>query len=303
VCCTAYYFDVIAVRRSEAERMPLLEDMSLSAIILKTQTVPIDADCIGERWETVDQSMLARLIAIMAMGQASYAGHILETLSPAEPVINTAQLRAEAKIKLTVEEPSKTPRGGYPRWQRDGLIFEAISWLAARQAYPGVLLKTPHVSATSQGLDGLMIELKADKSGVLRTTIFEDKCTDDARSTFLSKVVPEFKRRHNNERSAEIISTAIALIMTASVDEVTATQFAAAVTDQTLRRYRASFAVTVDSEAERRKLFADYNKVEKIKADQRIGASFVIPPKMRDWFDAIAAQAIGYLDSLDGTKS
>lgn len=271
--------------------------------ILKTQSVPIDADCIGERWEAADQPTLARLIAIMAMGQASYAGHILETLSPAEPVINTAQLRAEAKTKLTVEEPAKVPRGGYPRWQRDGLIFEAISWLAARQVYPGVLLKTPHVSATSQGLDGLMIELKSDKSGVLRTTIFEDKCTDDARNTFLGKVIPEFKRRHDNERSAEIISTAIALIMTAGVDEVTATKFASAITDQKLRRYRASFAVTVDSRDERKKLFADYSRVEKIDAEQRVGASFIVPPQLRDWFDAIAAEAIGYLASLDGGKS
>jgi hypothetical protein len=61
--------------------------------------------------------------------------------------------------------------------------------------------------------------------------------------------------------------------------------------------------VTVDSQVERKKLFADYNRIEKINADQRIGASFVVPPKMRDWFDAIAAQAIGYLDSLDGGKS
>jgi hypothetical protein len=48
------------------------------------------------------------------------------------------------------------------------LIFEAISWLAARQVYPGVLLKTPHVSATSQGLDGLMIELKTEALGRAR---------------------------------------------------------------------------------------------------------------------------------------
>jgi hypothetical protein len=276
--------------------------MPATASILSTDSVPIDADCTGERWKPVDEATLARLIAIMAMGQASYAGHILETLIPAEPAINTAQLRIEAKMKLTVEEPPKTPRAGYPRWQRDGLIFEAISWLAARQVYPGVLLKTPHVSATSQGLDGLMIELKADKTGISRTTVFEDKCTDDARGTFLGKVIPEFQKRHNNERSAEIISTAVALIMTSGVDEVTATQFASAVTDQALRRYRASFAVTVDSQAERKKLFADYNRIKTIKADQRVGASFVVPPKMRDWFDTLAAQAIGYLDSLNGDK-
>jgi len=266
---------------------------------LTTEAVAIDSDCVGERWKANDEATLARLIAIMAMGQAAYAGHILTTLAPAEPKISTAQLRAEAKIKLTVEEPVKKPRGGYPRWQRDGLIFEAISWLAARQVYPGVLLKTPHVSSTSQGLDGLMIELKGDKTGIARTTIFEDKCTDDARSMFLGRVIPEFKKRHANERSAEIISTATALIMTAGVDEVTATQFAAAVTDQTLRRYRASFAVTADSQNERKKLFADYNRIDNINADQRIGASFVVPPKMRDWFDQLAKQAVDYLNSLD----
>lgn len=275
-----------------------------NAPVLSTEAVPIDTDCVGERWMTADSAMLARLVAIMAMGQAAYAGHILETLAPAEPAFSDAQLRAEARVKLTVDEskPQPKPRIGYPRWQRDGLIFEAISWLAARQVYPGVLLKTPHVSATSQGLDGLMIELKSDKSGIARTTIFEDKCTDDPRKTFLGKVVPEFKKRHANERSAEIVSAATALIMTARIDEVTATQFASAVTDRSIRRYRASFAVTDDSQDERKKLFADYNKVDNIKADQRIGASLVVPPKMRDWFDALAAQAVTYLDSLDGGK-
>jgi len=91
--------------------------------------------------------------------------------------------------------------------------------------------------------------------------------------------------------------------VTAGVDEVTATKFASAITDQKLRRYRASFAVTVDSQDERKKLFADYSRVEKIDAEQRVGASFIVPPQLRDWFDAIAAEAIGYLASLDGGKS
>jgi hypothetical protein len=268
---------------------------------LTTQAVPIDSDCVGEQWKATDEARLARLIAIMAMGQAAFAGHIVATLEPAEPVFSDARLRREAKIKLTVEEPPKKPRGGYPRWQRDGLIFEAISWLAAQQMYPDVLLKLPHVSATTQGLDGLMIELTDDKSGIQRTTIFEDKCADDPRKTFTGRVIPEFRKRHNNERSAEIVSAATTLIMTAGIDGVTATKFAAAVTDRAKRRYRASFAVVGDGYAERKILFADYNKIDGIAQDQRIGASFVVPPKMRDWFDKIAKQAINYLNSLDGT--
>jgi hypothetical protein len=268
--------------------------------VLSCEKVPIDGDCTGERWRATNSSTIARLIAMMAMGQAAYAAHILATMLPASPKINTAQLRAEAKIKLTLEEPAKKPRGGYPRVQRDGLIFEAISWLVARQTHPTGLLKAPHVSATTQGLDGLMIELNADKTGIVRTTVFEDKCTDDPRGTFLRKVLPEFKKRHNNERSAEIISAAVALIQTAGLDEVTATEFAAAVTNQSLRHYRASFAVDVDSEAERKKLFADYNRIDNITAKQRIGATLVVAPKMRDWFDALANEALAYLASLDG---
>lgn len=273
--------------------------------MLSTASVEIDTDCLGERWEALDRAELAKLIAIMALGQQEVAGHILATLSPMGPAFSDSQLRSEAKIKLTVEEPAKKPRGGYPRWQRDGLIFEAISWLAAKQTTPNALLKAPHVSATTQGLDGLMLELSQSKDQVTRTTIFEDKCTDDAanaRSTFTGKVMPEFQKRHANKRSAEMISAATTLIMTAGVDGVTATKMAAAITDKAGRRYRASFAVIEDTQADRQALFKGYKKLVDIEQGQRVGACLVVPPVLRDWFDEIAQEARDYLDSLGGSR-
>ena len=77
-----FVFDICVHPASGSANAFYWKDMPATASILKTQTVAIDADCIGERWETADQATLARLIAIMAMGQASYAGHILETLDP-----------------------------------------------------------------------------------------------------------------------------------------------------------------------------------------------------------------------------
>lgn len=107
---------------------------------------------------------------------------------------------------LTVQEDGKKPRTGYPRWQRDGFIFEAISWIAARQNHGEcALLKDPHVSTTSQGLDGLMIELSDDKANVVMTTVFEDKCTDNPRKTFLEKVLPALLESHENKRSPELV--------------------------------------------------------------------------------------------------
>ena len=180
-------------------------------------------------------------------------------------------------------------------------MFEAISWIAARQVYGRTAyMKDPHVSATSQGLDGLILELSGDKTQIDRTTVLEDKCTDNPVSTFKYKVIPAFRDRHNNNRSAEIIATATVLLGKAGIDDGAAARLAAAVTDRTKRRYRAAFAVTTDLDSEdgRKKLFAAYNEIGDIEQAQRLGACLVVPPELRVWFDKLAEQAIKYIDSL-----
>ncbi len=269
---------------------------------LKAETCAIDDHCVGERWQVEDDEQLAQLISIIAMGQVAQASHILSELQPARPASTIPELRDEAKIRLTVQEKKQTPRTGYPRWQRDGFIFEAISWIAARQIYgKSAYIKDPHVSATSQGLDGLMLELSGDKTQIDRTTVFEDKCADDPVHTFKYKVIPAFRDRHENKRSAEIIATATCLLGKAGIDDGVAAQMAAAVTDRTKRRYRAAFAVTTDHDSEegRKKLFAGYNEIVDIGQTQRMGACLVVPPKLRDWFDRLAEQAIKYIEALD----
>lgn len=269
---------------------------------IKAETCVIDEHCVGERWQVEDDKQLAHLIAIIAMGQAAQASHILSELQPARPAFTIPELCAEAKIRLTVQDKKQTPRTGYPRWQRDGFIFEAISWVAARQVYgKSAYMKDPHVSATSQGLDGLMLELSGDKTQIDRTTVFEDKCTDDPVSTFKYKVIPAFRDRHENKRSAEIIAAATFLLGIAGIDDGAAAQMAAAVTDRTKRRYRAAFAVTTDHDSEdgRKQLFAGYNEIVDIGQAQRMGACLVVPPELRDWFDRLAEQAIEYVESLD----
>ncbi|AMN55872.1 hypothetical protein ACP90_13025 [Labrenzia sp. CP4] len=263
---------------------------------------PIDDNCTGERWQVQDSDQLARLIAIIAMGQAAQASHILSELIPAKPAFTIPELKAEAKIRLTVQEEKQTPRTGYPCWQRDGFIFEAISWIAARQTHgETAYMKDPHVSATSQGLDGLMLELSSDKTQIDRTTVFEDKCSDDPVATFKNKVIPAFRDRHENKRSAEIIAAATALLGKAGIDDGMAAKLAAAVTDRAKRRYRAAFAVTtkLDSDDGRKALFAGYNEISGIDKVQRLGACLVVPPELRGWFDQLAEQAVAYIDALD----
>jgi len=274
---------------------------------LTCELCEIDKECIGERWTTANDDELAALVAIVAMGQASQAAYILEELAPPEPAFSMQSLRQEAIIKLTVEEPATKPRKGYPQWQRDGFVFEIVSWIAAKTMHgESALLKAPHVSATTQGLDGLMLKINAAKDAVQSTTVFEDKCTDDPRKTFLNKVIPAFKDRHANIRSAEIIDAAATLLKSAGLKPKDAARLSAAVTDSSKRKFRAAFSLPLsfDTLEERQKLFANYNRLKNITPEQRIGASFITSGDMRMWIAGLADKAIQYLDSLgDGASS
>lgn len=273
---------------------------------LTIDDIPIDDDCVGSRWVVEDEDQLARLIAVVVMGQATYAAHIIKELIPAAPAFSNEDLRKEAIIKFTVQDVKKTPREGYPRTQRDGLIFEVISWIAARQAAgDNCFLKDPHVSSTSQGLDGLMIELTEDGREIFRSTIFEDKCSVNPRNTFTQKVIPGFLDRHENKRSAELIATAASLIKLSGIDDAAAMKMVEKVLDKNARYYRAGFALTADfdTDAARKALFKDYNKIKDITAEQRIGASLVVDDKLRDWFDNLAVLIVEYIEGLDGEEA
>jgi hypothetical protein len=292
----------IAVNEAEPSDIDSAVSESEALHPLLTAAVPIDNQCIGDRWSAQDEAQLARLIAIIAMGQAAYAAHILKELLPASPAFTTEDLKREATVRLSVEDGKKTPRTGYPRWQRDGFIFEAISWIAARQTYgERALLIDPHISSTSQGLDNLMIELSPDRAKIIRTTVFEDKCTDNPRKTFLEKVIPAFLERHQNKRSAELVAAAAVLLRTDGIDDAAAARLAAAVMNIERRRYRAAFALTKDHDCqdERQGLFKGYDALENISADQRVAASFIVPGELRGWFDQLALRAISFLEDLE----
>jgi len=273
-----------------------------SLTALDILSFPIDDDCVGSKWKVENEGQLARLIAIVVMGQAVQAAHLIAELLPAMPAFTDEALKKEAIIKFTVQDISQTPRTGYPRIQRDGLIFEIISWIAAKQlAGDRCFLKDPHTSSTSQGLDGIMIELSDDGGEILKSTIFEDKCTESPRAFFRDKVIPSFVDRHENTRNAELIAAAATLIQLSGVKNVQAMAMVRKVLDNSCRHYRAGFALTKEFETEdaQKALFKDYKKITNINQNQRIGASLIVDGKLRDWFDSLAAQIIAYIEQLE----
>jgi len=268
---------------------------------LKTEIVEIDSKSTGERWEVADSNQLARLIGIVMLGQARYAGSIIHQLDPYQPTFNSKQLANIAKIRLTVEEPASKPRKGYPRVQRDGLLFELISWVAAhQQSNKKAILNDPHLKSTSQGLDGLMIELTDDLSAIFQATIFEDKCVNDPVSCFSNNVLPGFIKMQKEERGPELVAAATALLERAGLDVKAATKAASDILDLELRRYRAAFAVSkkLDNLKKRKKIFKKYPKLEDLKSEQRVGVCFITDQKVRLWFDSFADLVINEISAF-----
>lgn len=269
---------------------------------LKINNFPIDDICVGSRWEVSNEDQLARLIAVVIMGQAAYAAHIIRELMPAHPAFSNDALKKEAIIKFTVQDSPQPVRYGYPKVQRDGLIFEVISWIAAKQlAGKNAYLKDPHTSSTSQGLDGLMIELSENGQEIIKSTIFEDKCTTNPRKLFKESVLPGFINRHKNTRNSELIAQATSLIKLSGVDDVTAMRMVQKVLDNNTRYYRAGFAVTsaFDNEEARKNLFDGYGEIKGIRAEQRSASTFVVDGPLRTWFESLAQKIIAYIEQLD----
>ena len=150
-----------------------------------------------------------------------------------------------------------------------------------------------------------MIELNDDSSQITRSTIFEDKCTENPRDTFRDNVIPGFIDRHSNSRSAELIAAATSLIQLSGVTTPQAMQMVSRVLDNSYRHYRAAFALTVkyDNEKARKGLFKGYNSLEGITQLQRIGASLIVEGELRDWFDSIALKIIEYIRQIDEVQA
>src|SRR5690606_18916718 len=121
------------------------------------------------------------------------------------------KLNATKRLRVHIDPATGKEEHATLKWHRDGFFFVSISWIVARNtSSPNAWLRDPHIGSTTQGLDGLMIELNAAKDDITATTVFEDKCTRRAQYTFAYKTLPALKLHHQESR--KIIESATTLL-------------------------------------------------------------------------------------------
>jgi hypothetical protein len=194
-----------------------------------------------------------------------------------------------------------TPATDQARYQRDGLLFQHIAWIAAAYSSKGGdLLSIPHVRTADKGQEMMIVHTASDlePAKVVAVTICEDKATDNCRGTFKNKVLPEIERYETGARDAELESETLALLERHH-NKTEAQAVLQGVFWDRARRYRVSITTDSDHEGQngRRMLFAGYDDVAQGDTNRRRGETIHLD-HLRDWFDAFATKVQDALTAM-----
>jgi hypothetical protein len=166
---------------------------------------PLESAALSRRTGEADEGALADLTALVLIGRAKHAEGILAGAQRNFVVLPNA-------LKEQIRTQLQTPEGPLT-YHRDGLLFEIISWIAARLASgEDDIISTPHLKSTQQGLDAIKIEFDPDFRVLIRAVVYEQKCSENARDQFRDEVIPAFNEWRSHKRDNQLVQAITSLV-------------------------------------------------------------------------------------------
>ena len=255
---------------------------------IQLDTIPDNPLLCGYVWTFKDEELLSRLVARILLGHFRHVEKIIAKLKPKALSFGSAA-GDQAKAKLIL-------KSGEPPWHRDGLLFQAISWIAAHQAASSnSVFSVPHQIPAHKGFDGLQIDLDANKQ-LIALLIFEDKATDNPRATILKDVWPELARLHKDDRQAELMQETTALLQRTSLTNID--DILEGIVWKSIRGFRVSITANVNDHAPTKlhKLFGGYDEALPGTSVASRRAEVVFFSDLRPWMQAFADKVIQAID-------
>lgn len=242
----------------------------------------------GCTWSVPSVDDLANAIAIVAVGQALHVAEVLHQAGFAP--LPTTKGAVKGAIKLLTSTGNVV--------HRDGWMFQVMSWFAAHLRTPGALLNTPQMIHAHKGLDGLQVIIDA-ASKVTAVVIFEDKATENPRSTVRDKVWPEFIEFEAGENE-HLVTAEVTQLLKASGHPFPQ-EAVADLMWTNVRRYRLSITAENSTDKSQAKLFKGYEENVPGGIERRRAEVFEIV-ELRKWMDTLANLAIQKAEALITTN-
>ena len=141
-------------------------------ITIETSPTP---ECDFSEWSInrKNRAKLVEVVAYLYLRQEENAMRVIGALEPRRRV-SKGKVAQNVVRKLTAphaddvelfrngtdkEKESAKNRIRTSRLHRDGLLFQHVSWVAARMAIPNGYMTAPHVRQADKGFDGFIVEL------------------------------------------------------------------------------------------------------------------------------------------------
>lgn len=248
--------------------------------------------CHGSRWVIANEDDLARKVAHIALGQSRHVAAILAKIEKKSPVTRTDT--AEAAIKLLTVPEDKDP------YHRDGWVFQAISWIAAYRNDSGAIVRAPHAILAHKGFDGIQLRLDVSNENVTAVVIFEDKATENPRSTITGDVWMGIRALERGERMPELIQETGAILEAHQrrFPELDIDLAVETILWEEVRRYRVAITVNDahDEDSKREALFKGFDRVAPGSLRRRQAETMSIPD-LRKWMKQFSAKVIRQIEA------
>jgi hypothetical protein len=185
-------------------------------------------ECDFSEWSIKKDSLskLIEVIAYLYLRQEENAQRVISALEPrrrvskgrvAQNVIRklTAPHAKDVEIHRSGTDKEKEAARKRIRTSvihRDGLLFQHVSWVAARLDLPNSYMTSPHVRQADKGFDGFIIELNDSRREIKRIVLCEDKASISPRGLITSSVWPEIETIQCGDRDDEILADLVTLL-------------------------------------------------------------------------------------------
>lgn len=251
----------------------------------------LDRICYDFEYQITDKDELANKICQLLLGNCRHISKVINGLAsnPREADKKTVEALVKMLEKRNVSEVDM--------YKVDGWLFQMISWLQLANQYKGYSFfqQSPHSQPSMHGIDGFAVKLTPDNT-IERIVITEDKCTEDARKTIISKVWPEFSGMENGEKNNAIFQQTEALIGSLLGEQFENIQDD--IVNEKYRQYRVCITrqENHNSDNGRKKLFDGYDIV--ISGDdvlRRTAATICLDGKEREWMSDLQQRVLNKL--------
>ena len=254
-----------------------------------------DPLCKGFRWEIIHEPALAQMVGWTLQGHSRHAENVLKTLG-ATALKTWPTVKQQAIDLLTF--PSGTGNTA-PRWHRDGLVFQHISWIAAIvEKGDHVAASIPHLIPAHKGFDALLVPLADNTEAREGIIICEDKATTNPRAQITEEVWPSISAIDSGERDAELNGELTAILQRYNVSNIE--QVITEAHWRNLKAYRVSITVGNQHQAvsARKALFKGYDTTVPGELARRQAETFLVP-QLRTWMDTFSQQVIDAINADD----